>query len=96
MMFTETCVTWATTSSVDLMVLDRLLPRLDGLSVLKKLRLSERGREVPVILLTGATEETDRTTVLGAGADLVLAKPCLPDDLEKAIRALVERPRRGA
>src|SRR5438552_13345428 len=52
--------------SVDLVVLDRLLPTLDGLAVLKALRVSRRGKGLPVILRSGLTGVSDRGSALGA------------------------------
>ena len=49
---------------VDLIVLDRLLPKLDGLAVLRTLRSSKRGKRVPVILLSGMSGESDRRRAL--------------------------------
>ncbi len=71
-----------------LVVLDRMLPDLDGLEVLRRLR---RERRTPVILLTARTEEADRIEGLDAGADDYVLKPYSPRELVSRIRAVLRR-----
>lgn len=79
----------ATEYDYDTIVLDRMLPGLDGVDVVRGLR--ERGRSTPVLLLTARTGVDDRVTGLDAGADDYLAKPFDYDELAARIRALVRR-----
>lgn len=74
----------------DLAVLDRMLPGLDGVEILRRYR--SRGGTIPVILLTALSAVGDRVTGLDAGADDYLAKPFAPEELLARIRALLRRP----
>jgi DNA-binding response OmpR family regulator len=80
---------YATTGIYDLIVLDIMLPGLDGLSVLKRLRAS--GITAPVILLTARNATTDKVSGLDAGADDYLPKPFHTEELLARIRALARR-----
>lgn len=72
----------------DLVVLDVMLPKVDGLTVLSELR---RHSEVPVILLTARGEETDRVLGLELGADDYVVKPFSPRELAARVRAVLKR-----
>ena len=72
----------------DLVLLDVMMPGLDGLGVLRRLR--ERSA-VPVIMLTARGDETDRVVGLELGADDYLAKPVYPRELLARIRAVLRR-----
>lgn len=74
----------------DLIILDRLLPSLDGLSVLKALRKS--GNQTPVILATAVDTVSERISGLDAGADDYIVKPYDMGELLARIRALTRRP----
>ncbi len=76
--------------SFDVVLLDIMLPGMDGLTVCKRLR--ERS-DVPVIMLTARGEEADRVMGLELGADDYLAKPFSPRELLARIRAAVRRTR---
>lgn len=71
-----------------LVVLDWMLPELDGLTVLDRLR---RERHVPVILLTAKTEEADRIAAFEHGADDYVPKPFSPRELVARVRAVLRR-----
>lgn len=77
------------TEQYSLVVLDISLPRLDGLSLLGRLR--KRGQNVPVLLLTARTGVADRVRGLNQGADDYLSKPFELEELEARIRALLRR-----
>jgi DNA-binding response OmpR family regulator len=79
----------ATTVDYDVIVLDIMLPGMDGLSVLRKLR--EAGRQTHVLLLTAKDTVDDRVTGLRAGADDYLVKPFAFDELLARIEALGRR-----
>ncbi|MDQ6423436.1 response regulator transcription factor [Paenibacillus sp. LHD-117] len=73
----------------DLLLLDIMMPELDGISVLKKLR--GEGISTPVILLTAKGEITDKVTGLDHGADDYIAKPFSTEELLARIRAALRR-----
>lgn len=72
-----------------LVVLDIAMPRMDGLTVLQRLRA--RGQGIPVLLLSAYSEVADRVQGLNAGADDYLAKPFELDELDARLRALLRR-----
>jgi two-component system response regulator CpxR len=78
--------------SFDLVILDVMLPKMDGFEVLQQIR---RRSAVPVIMLTARTEHGDRITGLNTGADDYLAKPFSPDELLARIQAVLRRVGRG-
>jgi len=73
----------------DIIILDIMLPKMDGISVLKELR--RNGIETPVILLTARGETEDKVRGLDSGADDYLAKPFHTDELLARLRALGRR-----
>jgi two-component system response regulator CpxR len=72
----------------DLMILDVMLPGLDGLAVLEQLR---RKKALPVIMLTARVQQHERILGLNSGADDYLPKPFDPDELLARIRAVLRR-----
>jgi two-component system response regulator CpxR len=72
----------------DLIILDVMLPALDGFEVLRQLR---KRSETPVIMLTARTAESDRVAGLNSGADDYLPKPFGPEELLARIRAVLRR-----
>ncbi|GLQ31588.1 response regulator transcription factor [Litoribrevibacter albus] len=72
----------------ELMVLDIMMPIMDGLDTLKEVRKSS---ELPVLMLTAKTEDIDRIIGLEMGADDYLAKPCNPRELVARIKAILRR-----
>ena len=70
-------------------ILDIMMPEMDGLTVLKKIR--EQGNHVPVLLLTAKTQVDDRVLGLDAGADDYLGKPFAMKELLARIRAMTRR-----
>lgn len=73
----------------DVIILDIMLPKVDGITILKELRTE--GISTPVILLTAKGEISDRVTGLDSGADDYLAKPFATEELLARIRALSRR-----
>lgn len=80
----------ATTGQYDVLILDRMLPELDGLTLLKTLRGA--GNATPVLLLTAMGAVEDRIDGLNAGADDYLVKPFAFGELSARVNALARRP----
>ncbi len=85
----ESAVTLARTGPHDVVVLDIMLPRLDGWQVLERLRRD--AYRTPILLLTARDAVQDRVRGLDAGADDYLTKPFSPEELLARIRALARR-----
>lgn len=85
----QSAVQQAKERSPDLLVLDLMLPELDGYSVLRELRRS--GSTMPVLILTARSEETDKVLGLDWGADDYVTKPFSKMELLARIRVLVRR-----
>ena len=73
----------------DLVLLDIMLPRLDGLSVLRQMR--SEGVQTPVLMLTARTTVPDKVAGLNAGADDYLTKPFAPEELLARVSAMTRR-----
>jgi len=80
----------------DLIVLDLMLPQVDGLDVCRAVRGREATAAIPIIMLTARAEESDRIVGLELGADDYLAKPFSPNELVARVRALLRRAQRGS
>jgi two-component system, OmpR family, alkaline phosphatase synthesis response regulator PhoP len=80
----------------DLVVLDLMLPGVDGLEVCRALRRSPDTRALPIIMLTARTEEADRIVGLELGADDYVTKPFSPSELVARVGALLRRAQRWA
>ncbi|MCM2474578.1 response regulator transcription factor [Rhizobium sp. CG5] len=78
----------AMASSTDLIVLDIMMPRMNGIEVLRKIR---QVSDVPVLMLTARGDDIDRISGLNLGADDYVAKPCSPGELAARIRAILRR-----
>jgi len=81
---------WAEAAPYDIIVLDILLPEMDGFSVCRELR--QRGLRTPILMLTARDAVDDRVTGLDAGADDYLVKPFALKELLARLRALTRRP----
>ena len=80
----------------DLVILDLMLPHVDGLEVCRLVRASDATAAVPIIMLTARAEESERIVGLELGADDYLAKPFSPNELVARVRALLRRAQRGS
>ncbi len=80
----------------DLIVLDLMLPRMDGYKVCRALKFDDRYRHIPVIILSARSGETDRRLALDLGADAYVTKPYDMKDLVARIREQLQRPRESA
>jgi DNA-binding response OmpR family regulator len=79
----------------DLIILDRMLPGLDGLEICRALRADAELGAVPILMLTARAEEVDRIAGFEIGADDYVTKPFSPKELIARIGALLRRVRRG-
>jgi DNA-binding response OmpR family regulator len=79
----------------DLVILDRMLPGLDGLEICRALRADADLAAVPILMLTARAEEVDRIAGFETGADDYVTKPFSPKELVARIGALLRRARRG-
>ncbi len=86
----------ANSGEYDLLILDYMLPKKDGLTVLQELR--EAGNQIPVLMLTAKAETADVVSALDAGADDFMVKPFVFNELQARVRALTRRSKqdRGA
>lgn len=83
----------ASTEDYDLIILDRMLPSVDGLDISKALRKQQI--HTPILILTAKSQVSDRVEGLDAGADDYLVKPFAFEELLARLRALKRRPKNG-
>lgn len=76
---------------IDLVVLDLMLPQIDGMEVCRRMRGSEELRQIPIIMLTAKGEEVERILGLEMGADDYMTKPFSPRELIARIKAIFRR-----
>lgn len=75
----------------DLILLDLMLPEVEGLEVCRQVRADSRTAAIPIIMLTAKTEEADRVVGLELGADDYIAKPFRPRELMARVKAVLRR-----
>ncbi|HHW02974.1 MAG TPA: response regulator transcription factor [Thermoanaerobacterales bacterium] len=81
----------AQTENPDLILLDLMLPGIDGLEVCRILRQQKATREIPIIMLTAKSEEIDKVLGLEIGADDYITKPFSPRELTARVKAVLRR-----
>ena len=81
----------ASEEKFSLVLLDLMLPGIDGLEVCRLLRAKPETKNIPVLMLTARTEEVDRIVGLELGADDYLTKPFSPRELIQRVRAILRR-----
>jgi two-component system phosphate regulon response regulator PhoB len=81
----------ATRHKPNLVVLDLMMPGMDGLEVCRRMRGDERTRRIPVIMLTAKAAEADRIVGLELGADDYITKPFSPRELVARVKAVLRR-----
>jgi two-component system alkaline phosphatase synthesis response regulator PhoP len=89
----QTALTLARQHTPEIVILDLMLPEVDGLEVCRRLRAFS---DAYIIMLTARAEEIDRIIGLEVGADDYLTKPFSPRELMARVHAMLRRPRRGA
>jgi two-component system cell cycle response regulator DivK len=77
----------------DVVLLDAELPGIEGWRVLEELKADPRTRAIPVVLLTGHTLPADYARARACGAEALIAKPCVPDELVRRLKSVVHPPR---
>lgn len=87
----EDCISILESNSVDLLVLDLMLPGMDGIDVCKEIRKIDKLNNLPIIMLTAKGEETDRILGLELGADDYITKPFSVRELVARIKAVLRR-----
>ncbi|MGY5803209.1 response regulator [Rhizobium hainanense] len=78
----------AAANTVDIIVLDIMMPRMNGIEVLQRIR---KLSEIPVLMLTARGDDIDRISGLNLGADDYVPKPCSPGELAARLRAILRR-----
>lgn len=84
----EAALNQALADPPDVMILDVMLPGLDGMEILRRLRASGAARALPVVMLTAKGQREDRENALGAGADMFITKPFSNSELVAAVTRL--------
>jgi DNA-binding response OmpR family regulator len=78
----------------DLLILDLMLPHVDGLEICRLVRATDKTAAIPIIMLTARADESERIVGLEIGADDYIAKPFSPNELVARVRALLRRAHR--
>lgn len=78
----------AQTETPDILILDVMLPEMDGYEVLRRLRADARTKSLPILMLTAKGQREDRETALSCGADMFVTKPFVNSDLIAAVKKL--------
>ena len=79
----------------DLLLLDLMLPKVDGLEVCRRLKADPKTASLPIIMLTAKTQEADRVVGLEMGADDYVPKPFSPRELIARVKAVLRRSKRA-
>jgi DNA-binding response OmpR family regulator len=87
----ERFLEWMDGALPDLVLLDLMLPDLDGLEICRTLRRETRWSSIPIIMLTARTGETDKVLGLELGADDYVTKPFSPRELVARVKAVLRR-----
>ena len=83
----------ALSDTPDILILDVMLPELDGYEVLRRLRADARTKTLPVLMVTAKGPREDRETAMKCGADMFITKPFVNSELIAAVEKLaVDRP----
>ncbi len=86
----EDALNQARTENPDLILLDIMLPKLDGYKVCRLLKFDERYRNIPILMLTAKTQEKDKTIGIETGADEYITKPFDMDELLEKVKAYLK------
>lgn len=72
----------------DVLVLDAMLPKVDGYEILRRIRAAEASKGLPVLMLTAKGQKEDRQTAMDCGADLFMTKPFANSEIVSAVQKL--------
>ena len=89
----EEALRYATSEPFDIILLDLMLPKIDGVTVCRAIRRQSTNGDVPILMLTARRDESDKVLGLESGADDYLTKPFGVRELVARVRALLRRPR---
>lgn len=78
----------ATSNAYDIVILDVMMPRINGIEVLQRIRKTSK---IPILMLSARGENVDRIVGLNLGADDYVSKPCSPDEIVARLRAIMRR-----
>jgi DNA-binding response OmpR family regulator len=81
----------ARTENPDLIVLDIMLPKMDGFKVCRILKFDDKYKHIPIIMLTARMQEVDKETGFKTGADVYMTKPFEPEELIRKINQTIEQ-----
>jgi DNA-binding response OmpR family regulator len=87
---------WVHEHTFDLILLDIMMPLLDGYTVLRYIRNTARNGQTPVVIVSARAQEADIEKGYELGADAYVTKPFEPDALLSTVRELVDKPRKPA
>lgn len=75
----------------DLIILDIMIPKLDGYKVCAMLKLDEKYKRIPIVMFTARAQEADKEIGKGVGADAYITKPFNPEALLTTIKELIKK-----
>ena len=87
----EDALNQARKESPDLIILDLMLPKLDGYKVCRLLKFDERYKHIPILMLTAKTQEKDKTIGMETGANEYITKPFEMDYLMEKVKAYLNK-----
>jgi DNA-binding response OmpR family regulator len=87
----EDALNQARKENPDLILLDLMLPKLDGYKVCRLLKFDDRYKHIPILMLTAKTQEKDKTLGMETGANEYIMKPFEMDDLLKKVKAYLNK-----
>ena len=87
----EDALNQARKENPDLIILDLMLPKLDGYKVCRLLKFDERYKHIPILMLTAKTQEKDKTLGMETGADEYITKPFEMDYLMEKVKAYLSK-----
>ena len=87
----EDALNQARKENPDLILLDLMLPKLDGYKVCRLLKFDDRYKHIPILMLTAKTQEKDKALGMETGANEYITKPFEMDDLLKKVKAYLNK-----
>jgi two-component system alkaline phosphatase synthesis response regulator PhoP len=87
----EDALNQARKENPDLIILDLMLPKLDGYKVCRLLKFDERYKHIPILMVTAKTQEKDKTLGMETGADEYITKPFEMDYLMEKVKAYLNK-----